>query len=138
MAPLLGMTLALKDARIDKDQVDHVNAHATSTPAGDISELKALHRLFGNQSGINISATKSMTGHLLGAAGAIEAIATVKSIMHDTVPPTINCENPEPAFADHFDLTLNKPVNRTVDHAICNTFGFGGHIASSVFSKFAE
>lgn len=135
---VLGMNLALEDAGIKAEQIDYINAHATSTPTGDLSELKAIQTVFGNHPNANISATKSMTGHLLGAAGAIEAIACIKAIQEDIVPPTINSQNIEPEFADQFNFTLHKAERRTVNYALSNTFGFGGHIASSVYKKYKQ
>ncbi len=132
----LGMSLALQEAGITADEIDYINAHATSTPAGDLSELKAIEKVFGANPNASVSATKSMTGHLLGAAGAIEAIACIKAIEEDIVPPTINTTDPDPGFAGRFDLTLGKARHRTVNFALSNTFGFGGHIACSVFRKF--
>lgn len=132
----LGMTQALEDASLTPADVDYVNAHATSTPLGDISELIAINRVFGTRPDLNISATKSMTGHLLGAAGVIEAIACIKAIETGVVPPTINTENVEPDFADKFNFTLGKAVTKPVNVAMSNTFGFGGHIATSVYKKF--
>jgi len=131
---VLGMTLALQEAGIEASAVDYINAHATSTPTGDISELKAMARIFGPSA--SVSATKSMTGHLLGGAGAIEAVATIKAILENRVPPTINTSEPEPEFAGKLDLVLQKPKDKTVNYAMSNTFGFGGHIATSVFKKF--
>lgn len=135
---VLGMNLALEEANITANEIDYINAHATSTPTGDISELKAIETVFGTNPKANISATKSMTGHLLGAAGAIETIACIKAVKENIIPPTINSEQIEPAFADKFDLTLGKAKNKIVDYAMSNTFGFGGHIASSVFKKFTD
>ncbi|MBG9375167.1 beta-ketoacyl-ACP synthase II [Panacibacter sp. DH6] len=132
----LGMMAALDDAGLTPEDVDYMNAHATSTPVGDISELKAIERVFGNNAKLNISATKSMTGHLLGAAGAIEGIASVKAITEGIIPPTINSVDIEPEFAGRFDLTLGKAVKREVNCAMSNTFGFGGHIATVVFKKY--
>ncbi len=131
----LGMTLALEEAGIDPAQVDYINAHATSTPTGDLSELKAIERVFGVHPNASISATKSMTGHLLGAAGAIEAIACIKAVQENIVPPTINSQHIEPEFTDKFDFTLGKAKYRPIQYALSNTFGFGGHIACSVFKK---
>jgi 3-oxoacyl-[acyl-carrier-protein] synthase II len=133
---VLGMTLALEEAEINASKIDYVNAHATSTPTGDLSELKAMEKVFGIKPNANISATKSMTGHLLGGAGAIEAIACIKAIQENIIPPTINTEQVEPDFADKFNLTLEKAQRKTVNFAMSNTFGFGGHIASSIFKKF--
>ena len=133
---VLGMTLALEEAEINASEIDYINAHATSTPTGDLSELKAMEKVFGIKPSANISATKSMTGHLLGGAGAIEAIACIKAIQENIIPPTINTEQVVPDFADKFNLTLGKAQKRNVKYAMSNTFGFGGHIASSIFKKF--
>jgi 3-oxoacyl-[acyl-carrier-protein] synthase II len=133
----LGMKAALEDAEINASDIDYLNTHATSTPQGDTSELKAALRVFGRNSALHISATKSMTGHLLGAAGAVEAIACIKAIQEDIIPPTINSVNIEPEYKDVFDLTLGKAVHKKVNYAMSNTFGFGGHIATTIFKKFA-
>jgi 3-oxoacyl-[acyl-carrier-protein] synthase II len=133
---VLGMTLALEEAGISPEQIDYINAHATSTPTGDLSELKAIEKVFGIQPNANISATKSMTGHLLGGAGAIEAVACIKAIQENRIPPTINTQQVETEFADKFDFTLGQPQNKIVNYAMSNTFGFGGHIATSIFKKF--
>lgn len=132
----LGMLDALEDAEITANQVDYVNAHATSTPMGDESELKAIMRVFGERKDLNISATKSMTGHLLGAAGAIEAIVCIKAIDQSMIPPTINTTEVEPAFADKFNLTLQRAQTKNINYAVNNTFGFGGHIATTIFKKY--
>jgi 3-oxoacyl-[acyl-carrier-protein] synthase II len=132
----LGMLDALEDAQIDAAQIDYVNAHATSTTIGDESELKAIHRTFGERKDLHISATKSMTGHLLGAAGAIESIICVKAIRESLVPPTINSREIEPAFAGKFNLTLGVAQPRKIEYAMNNTFGFGGHIATTIYKKF--
>jgi 3-oxoacyl-[acyl-carrier-protein] synthase II len=133
----LVMERALKDANISPNEVDYINTHGTSTPLGDIAELKAIQNLFGEQAfKMNISATKSMTGHLLGAAGAIEAMATVLAIKNDIIPPTINFVTPDPEIDPRFNLTLNKAQTRKVNIAISNTFGFGGHNAAVVFKKY--
>ena len=132
----LGMLDALEDAGIDASQIDYVNAHATSTHLGDESELKAIMRVFGKRKDLNISGTKSMTGHLLGAAGAIEAIISIKAITDDIVPPTINTNEVEPALKDKFNLTLGIAQQREINYAMSNTFGFGGHIATTIFKKF--
>ncbi|MBN9294425.1 MAG: beta-ketoacyl-ACP synthase II [Flavobacteriia bacterium] len=134
----LGMKLALEEAGISPDEVDYINAHATSTPIGDISEVKAMERLFGANPNALVGATKSMTGHLLGAAGAVEAIASIKAVQQDIVPPTINSKEIEPDFKDKFDFILGGARKKTINYALSNTFGFGGHIASSVFKKFRE
>jgi 3-oxoacyl-[acyl-carrier-protein] synthase II len=110
--------------------------HGTSTPLGDVSETKAIKSVFGEHAyKINISSTKSMTGHLLGAAGAIEAIAAIMAVVHDIVPPTINLKVPDPDIDQNLNLTLDKAQHRKVNIAISNTFGFGGHNASVVIKK---
>jgi len=130
-----GMKLALHDAELNATNIGYVNAHATSTPLGDLSEAKAINAVFESNDNLHISATKSVTGHLLGAAGAIEAIASILTIEHGIVPPTINHsvvdENIDPAL----NLTLNKPQKRNVKVAMSNTFGFGGHNACVLFKK---
>ncbi|WP_407483752.1 beta-ketoacyl-ACP synthase II [Elizabethkingia meningoseptica] len=135
---VLGMSLAMEEAGITVHDIDYINLHATSTPTGDLSELKAIDTLFGSRQSLSISATKSMTGHLLGAAGAIEAIACIKAIQENMVPPTINTRNVEPEFAEKFDLTLGVAKSKTINYALSNTFGFGGHIGCSIFKKFEE
>lgn len=132
----LGMLDALEDAGINADEIDYVNAHATSTPLGDESELKAIARVFGQRKSLNISGTKSMTGHLLGAAGAIEAIITVKALQENIVPPTINTDEVEPGWKDQINLTLGTAQQKNMNYAMSNTFGFGGHIATVIFKKF--
>lgn len=132
----LGMLDALADAGITPDAVDYVNAHATSTLLGDESELKAIERVFGERQSLNISGTKSMTGHLLGAAGAIEAIITAKAVQENAVPPTINTNEVEPEWKDKFNLTLGVAQQKEINYAMSNTFGFGGHIASLLFKKY--
>lgn len=132
----LSMMAALEDAGLQPGDIDYMNAHATSTPVGDISELKAMQRVFGDTPKCNVSATKSMTGHLLGAAGAIEGIASVKAITDGIVPPTINSKDIEPGFADKFNLTLGSAQKRDVRAAMSNTFGFGGHTATVIFKKY--
>jgi 3-oxoacyl-[acyl-carrier-protein] synthase II len=132
----LGMKEALEDAELTLEDVDYINAHATSTPVGDISELKAITGLFGEQvKKLNVSATKSMTGHLLGAAGAIEAIACIKATQEDIVPPTINTTVLGEGIPTDVNLTIGKAQQRKVDVAMSNTFGFGGHNAIVVFTK---
>jgi 3-oxoacyl-[acyl-carrier-protein] synthase II len=133
----LVMQRALKDAEINASDVDYINTHGTSTPLGDLAELKAIQSLFGEHAfKMNISATKSMTGHLLGAAGAIEAMATILAIKNDIIPPTINFTTPDPEIDPRFNLTLNKAQTRKVNIAISNTFGFGGHNAAVIFKKY--
>ncbi len=134
---VLGMKEALREAGIGPNQIDYINMHATSTPLGDRSELIAAQRVFGEDSNVTISATKSMTGHLLGAAGAVEAIACIKSLQEDFIPPTINTQNIEPDFANLFDFPLGQGRSKLVNYAMSNTFGFGGHIASIVLKKYS-
>jgi len=139
MGALNVMKLAIEEAGLKPEDIDYINVHGTATPLGDIAETKAIVRLFGEHAyKLNISATKSMTGHLLGAAGAIEAIATVMAVVHDIVPPTINLRNPDPAIDPKLNLTPNKAEKRTVRAALSNTFGFGGHNASVLIRKFEE
>lgn len=135
---VLGMNEAMREAGITADQVDYVNMHATSTPLGDKSELIAADRVFGKRKSLAISATKSMTGHLLGAAGAIEGIATVLALKEGIVPPTINTTEIEPDFADNFHFPIGQAVPKEMVYGMSNTFGFGGHIASVLFKKFEE
>jgi 3-oxoacyl-[acyl-carrier-protein] synthase II len=131
------MKIAVKDAGLNIEDIDYINVHGTSTPLGDISETKAIINVFGEHAyKLNISSTKSMTGHLLGAAGAVEAIAGIMAVNHDIIPPTINFKVPDPAIDQKLNLTLNKAQNRKVNIAISNTFGFGGHNASVVIKKF--
>lgn len=133
----LGMEQALEDAGITTADVDYVNSHTTSTPVGDLSELKAIVAAFGEHAPkLNISATKSMTGHLLGAAGAIEAIACIKATQEDIIPPTINTTVLGEGIPTNLNLTLGKAQQRTVNIAMSNTFGFGGHNAIVVFKKY--
>ena len=130
------MKIAIDDAGLKPEDVDYINVHGTSTPLGDIAETKAIISVFGEHAyKLNISSTKSMTGHLLGAAGAIEAIASIMSVVHDMVPPTINYKTPDPDIDQKLNLTLNEPQHRKVNVAISNTFGFGGHNASIVVKK---
>jgi 3-oxoacyl-[acyl-carrier-protein] synthase II len=133
---LLGMLDALNDADMKPSDIDYLNAHATSTPLGDISETKAMFRLFGdNPQHLNVSATKSATGHLLGAAGAIEGIASILAVKNDIIPPTINTQNVDPEISPALNLTLGTMVNKKVNAAMSNTFGFGGHNATAIFKK---
>ena len=130
------MKLAVNEAGLKPEDIDYINVHGTATPLGDVSEIKAILNVFGEHAyKLNISATKSMTGHLLGATGAIEAIAAIMAVVHDIVPPTINFKVPDPAIDQNLNLTLNKAQNRKINTAISNTFGFGGHNASIVIKK---
>ena len=131
------MKNALEDANMKPEDIDYINVHGTSTPLGDISEITAIQRVFGEHAyNINISSTKSMTGHLLGAAGAIEAIASILATVNDIVPPTINHFTDDPAFDPRLNFTFHKAQPRTIRAALSNTFGFGGHNASVIFKKF--
>lgn len=130
------MIAALEDAGMSPGDIDYVNVHGTSTPLGDISEIKAIQKVFGDQAySLNISSTKSMTGHLLGAAGAIEAIASILAIRDSLVPPTINHFTDDEEFDSRLNLTFNKAQKREIRAALSNTFGFGGHNASIIFKK---
>ncbi|MDX1652839.1 MAG: beta-ketoacyl-ACP synthase II [Brumimicrobium sp.] len=130
------MLEALNDAGLDPSAVDYVNVHGTSTPLGDIAETKAIKQVFGDHAyNLNISSTKSMTGHLLGAAGAIEAIACILAVKHDIVPPTINHFTDDPEIDNRLNFTFNEAQKRTVNVALSNTFGFGGHNTSAIFKK---
>lgn len=132
----LVMKSCVEDAGLSPDQVDHINMHGTSTPLGDIAESSAIARLFGEHAyNIQINSTKSMTGHLLGAAGVIEAIATVGALTHGVVPPTINHFTDDEKIDDKLDFTFNKAVKRDISIAMSNTFGFGGHNACVLFKK---
>ena len=137
----LVMQNALEDAGLKPEDIDYINVHGTSTPVGDISEAKAIKDVFGEAAyKLNISSTKSMTGHLLGAAGAVEAIVTVLAVKNDIVPPTINHEEDDKDEAIDYNLnfTFNKAQKRTVRAALSNTFGFGGHNACVIFKKYAD
>jgi 3-oxoacyl-[acyl-carrier-protein] synthase II len=131
------MKNALEDAELKPESIDYVNTHGTSTPIGDPQEIKAIERIFGEHSyRINISSTKSMTGHLLGGAGAIEAVATILAIQHQIVPPTINHFTDDPNINSKLNLTFNKAQARTINVVMSNTFGFGGHNTCVIFRKF--
>jgi 3-oxoacyl-[acyl-carrier-protein] synthase II len=129
--------MALADAGMSAEDIDYINVHGTSTPLGDIAEVKAIQQVFGEHAyNLNISSTKSMTGHLLGAAGAIEAIACILAIQHQFVPPTINHFTDDPGLDPALNFTFNKAQQRQVKAALSNTFGFGGHNASVIFKAF--
>jgi len=130
------MKLAIDDADLKLENVDYINVHGTATPLGDIAETKAIVSVFGEHAyKLNISSTKSMTGHLLGAAGAVEAIASIMAVVNDIAPPTINFKIPDPAIDQNLNLTVNKAQSRKINCAISNTFGFGGHNASIIIKK---
>lgn len=135
LGAILAMEMALNNAGISPEMIDYINMHGTSTPLGDIAETKSIKKVFGDHAyKMNLSATKSMTGHLLGAAGAVEAIATILAIVNDKIPPTINFENPDPDC--DLNYTFNKPQERIVNYALSNAFGFGGHNTTVIFRKF--
>ncbi len=136
---VLVMNNALRDAKIAPEEIDYINVHGTATPLGDISESKAIIRVFGEHAyTLNISSTKSMTGHLLGAAGAVEALAVILAIRDGIVPPTINLKNLDPAIDQKLNLTPNTAQKREVKVGLSNTFGFGGHNTSAIFRKFED
>lgn len=131
------MKLALADAGLNREEIDYINVHGTSTPLGDIAETKAIKAIFEDHAySLNISSTKSMTGHLLGAAGAIEAIAGIVAIKEQAIPPTINHFNDDPAFDPKLNFTFNEAQSRKVDVVVSNTFGFGGHNSTIIMKKF--
>ncbi len=133
------MKMALDDGNLKPADIDYINVHGTSTPLGDIAEVKAIEGVFGeDRYDLNISSTKSMTGHLLGAAGAVEALACTLAVKHDCVPPTINHFTDDENIDSKLNLTFNKKENRTVNAALSNTFGFGGHNASVIVKKYSK
>jgi len=133
------MHQALGDANMNPDEIDYINVHGTSTPLGDVAEVKAIKDVFGEHTyKLNVSSTKSMTGHLLGGAGAIESVASILAIKHGVIPPTINHHTADPEIDNKINLTLNTAQERSVRAALCNTFGFGGHNASVIFKKFED
>jgi 3-oxoacyl-[acyl-carrier-protein] synthase II len=135
----LSMKRALDDAGMNPEEIDHLNTHGTSTPLGDIAEPQAIVNLFGEHAyKISINSTKSMTGHLLGGAGVVEAIASVLAMNHNLVPPTINHYTDDPEIDNKLDFTFNQPRKREINAALSNTFGFGGHNASIIFKKFVK
>ena len=141
LGAILVMKNALEDAEMKPEDIDYINVHGTSTPVGDISEVKAIQKVFGEHAyKLNISSTKSMTGHLLGAAGALEAIVSIKAVQEDIVPPTINHVegDNDPEIDYNLNFTFNKAQKRTVNATLSNTFGFGGHNASVIVKKFVK
>jgi 3-oxoacyl-[acyl-carrier-protein] synthase II len=131
------MNAALRDAGMQANEIDYINTHGTSTPLGDIAEAKAITEVFGEHAyNLNISATKSMTGHCLGAAGVIEAIACIQTVIHDIIPPTINHFTDDPDLDPRLNFTFNKAQKRVVNAALSNTFGFGGHNACVIVKKY--
>ncbi|HTJ48365.1 MAG TPA: beta-ketoacyl-ACP synthase II [Cyclobacteriaceae bacterium] len=136
LGAMLGMRWALEDGGLKPEDVDYLNPHATSTPLGDLSEMKAVIKLFGEKPDhLHLSATKSATGHLLGGAGAIEALICIKAIHEDIIPPTINTKTVDPAMPQGLNLVVGQKFKKKVNVALSNTFGFGGHNASAVFKK---
>jgi 3-oxoacyl-[acyl-carrier-protein] synthase II len=133
------MRAAIKDAGITANDIDHVNTHGTSTPLGDIAETSALGKLFGEHSSkVFVNSTKSMTGHLLGAAGAVEAMASIFAVQNDIIPPTINHFTDDPEVEQSLTYVFNKALHTPVNVALSNTFGFGGHNATLIFKKFVK
>ncbi len=134
---ILSMEMAIKNAGIKPEEIDYINMHGTATTLGDIGETKAVKKVFGDSAyKINLSSTKSMTGHLLGAAGAVEAIASILAIQNNKIPPTINFQHPDPEC--DLNYTFNKPQEREVNIALSNAFGFGGHNTSVIFKKYSD
>lgn len=133
----LCISRALGDAGLGPSDINYINAHATSTGIGDISEMKGVESIFGDQQ-VHISATKSMTGHLLGAAGAVESIISILSVKHNIIPGTINTENIDEHIPANLNIVIGKSLHRTVNYSLNNTFGFGGHTASSIFKKYTR
>lgn len=130
------MAEALKDANLNPEAIDYINTHGTSTPLGDLAELKGIQKVFGDHAyKMNISSTKSMTGHLLGGAGAVELLASVLAVTKDVVPPTINVQELDPQIDPALNLTLGKAQHRTVNYAMSNTFGFGGQNSTIIIKK---
>nr|WP_314896444.1 beta-ketoacyl-ACP synthase II [uncultured Flavobacterium sp.] len=129
------MQLALEEAKLDISQLDYLNLHATSTPVGDIAELKAVDKTFKGSKNLWVSSSKSMTGHLLGAAGAIEAILAIKSINENVIPPTINIENIDPEIPENIQIVRNEPLQKNIQTAMSNAFGFGGHNSTLIFQE---
>jgi 3-oxoacyl-[acyl-carrier-protein] synthase II len=139
LGAILSMKMALDESGLDMKDIGHINTHGTSTPLGDIAETKAIKEIFGDHTyNININSTKSMTGHLLGAAGAIEAIAAILALNNSIVPPTINHFNDDPEIDPKLNLTFNKAQERELHAVLSNTFGFGGHNATLIFKKYKE
>ena len=129
------MQLALEEAKLDASELDYLNLHATSTPVGDIAELNAVNKIFKGSDNLWVSSSKSMTGHLLGAAGAIEAIIAIKSITENSIPPTINIENLDAGIPEDIQIVMGQPMQKTIKTAMSNAFGFGGHNATVLFRE---
>ncbi len=135
---VLGIQAALEDAEITPADIDYLNMHATSTSQGDLSELRAIATVFGTESELRLSATKSMTGHLLGGAGAIEAIASIMALKEGIIPPTINTQNLDAAIPQGLNIVLGKAEKRPLRYVMSNTFGFGGHNATAIFKRYGD
>jgi 3-oxoacyl-[acyl-carrier-protein] synthase II len=139
LGAMLAMQRALKDSGLQPEDIDYINAHGTSTPLGDVAEIKAIQQIFGDSIyALNISSTKSMTGHLLGAAGAVEAITCILSIHYGIVPPTINHFTDDPQLDPKINFTFNEAQTGEINAALSNTFGFGGHNATAIFKKYVS
>lgn len=130
------ISLALEEAALEPEQIDYLNLHATSTQVGDVAEISAIHKVFGTSKNLALSSTKSMTGHLLGAAAAIEAIISIKAIQEDIVPPNINVKNPDPKIPKGLNIVFNTAQKKEVKIAMSNAFGFGGHNSTVIFKEF--
>ncbi len=135
LGAIIAMRKALMDATLHPEQIDYLNAHATSTPVGDVSEIKAILEVFGESKNLSVSATKSMTGHLLGAAAAIEAILCVKGLQENKIPPTINTKNLDKAIPRTMDIVLSETRQKPIQYVMSNAFGFGGHNSSVIFKS---
>jgi 3-oxoacyl-[acyl-carrier-protein] synthase II len=135
LGAMLGIRAALEDANLDASEIGYINAHATSTGAGDLSEMKAIAEVFKDSSDLLISSTKSMTGHMLGAAGAVESIIAVLSVCEGIIPPTINTTEIDPLIPAHLNILIGKAIKKDIKYALNNSFGFGGHTATSIFGK---
>jgi 3-oxoacyl-[acyl-carrier-protein] synthase II len=131
------MQLALNEAEINADDIDYINPHATSTPLGDLVELNGINKLFKGSKNLDISATKSMTGHLLGAAGAVEAILSIKAIQNRIIPPTINLHSIDENIPQDINIVFGEAKEKEITYALSNAFGFGGHNATLIFKKFS-
>ncbi len=137
LGAISAMSTALKDSGLQASEIDYINVHGTSTPLGDVAEIKAIQKVFGDHAyKLNVSSTKSMMGHLLGAAGAIETVVGIAAIQEGFIPPTINHETPDPEIDPKVNLTLNEPQEKSVRTVLSNTFGFGGHNSSVIIQKF--
>ncbi len=131
------MMHAIEDAGLKPEDIDYINTHGTSTPVGDVAEITGIMSVFGDHAyNMNINSTKSMTGHLLGAAGAVESLACIMALTKGIIAPTINCKELDPKIDPKLNLTLDKPQKRDIKYALSNTFGFGGHNSSVILKKY--